>query len=95
MISMNEKYCCYDCRFLKYPFEVDETEMPIPTNPYCKKRNDIRFLEPGSSMLDWQRFDEYDKHICKDFKLSWWIRLHLRKTFKEEQEEREEVWKND
>lgn len=78
-----EKYCCIDCRYLKFPFEVDETEVPIPTNPYCKKGNDKDFPKIQSPYLEWINFPEYENHICDEFNLSWWIRLGLRKTYKE------------
>ncbi len=80
-----EKYCCNDCRYLKYPFEVDELGVPKPTNPYCTKGKDKDFPKVQSKYLDWINHAEYEKHICDSFKLNWMIRLHLRKTFKEEQ----------
>ena len=86
-----EKYCCIDCRYLKFPFEVDETEVPKPTNPYCTKGNDKHFPKIQSKILEWINFPEYEKHICPEFKLSWWIRLGLRKTYKEHQQR----WDND
>ena len=62
---------------------LDETEVPKPTNPYCKKGNDKDFPKRQSPYFEWINHPDYGNHICKDFKLSWWIRLGLRKHYKE------------
>ena len=79
---MTEKYyCCYDCKHLKIPFEIDDTEMPIPTNPYCKLGNDKDFPRVQSRYCDCINHAEYEKHICNQFKLKLSVKLHIRKPY--------------
>lgn len=86
------EYCCIDCKYYKVPFDVDEFEVPRPTNPYCKKGNDKNFPKRQSPYLSWICHPEYEKHICEEFKLSLWVKFHLRKPYKVYQEERKLIW---
>ena len=80
-IDMKKDYCCYDCKYLKRPFIVDETEMPMPTNPYCKLGEDKNFEKYQDKRLSWINHPKYEWERCKHFKLKWSIRLHIRKSY--------------
>ena len=82
-MNVMDKYCCYDCKYLKIPFEVDDWGVPKPTNPYCKLKYDKDFKKHQNKWLSWINHPKYQDTICEHFKLKLSIRLHLRKTYNE------------
>lgn len=91
-IDMEKDYCCYDCKYLKIPFEVDDWEVPKPTNPYCKLGYDKNFEKYQDKRLSWINHPKYEWERCKHFKLKWSIRLHLKKSYWQNELERRKIW---